>query len=332
MRASVRLLISLALAGLLLAALFAWGGVSSEELWSVWRRLSPSTYFTVLAVHSTVYLARAARFRALIPAAHRPPFRRLLGVSAAHNLASYVLPAKTGEASLVIYMRSVCGVPAAEGLASLLVSRMLDGAALCGALALACLVVGGSASSSAAWMTPLGIGLALSTLILGWLATRSERLVRACTRLARLTGLERLAIGRRITQRAAGVGAALSAAGEGRGLSIAALLTGPIWLGVFGFYAILAREFGMAPDIGLAEATFGSSLAVLANLLPINGFAGFGTQETGWVVGFATLGVSRELALSSGLGVHVVQLFNVAALGLVGHIAMALASPSSPPD
>ncbi|MAF67428.1 MAG: hypothetical protein CMJ84_17445 [Planctomycetes bacterium] len=326
MRASLRLFVSLALAGLLLAALFLWGGVSPEELWGVWRRLSPSTYFTVLAIHSAVYLARAARFRALIPRAHRPRFPSLLGVSAAHNLASYVLPAKTGEASLVIYMRGVCGVPAAEGLASLLVSRMLDAAALCGALALACLTVGGTPTAED-WWTPLGLGLALATLVMGWLAARGEWLVRTCTGLARLTGLERTALGRRVIARAVSVGAALSAAGAGGGLSVAALLTCPIWLGVFGFYAILARELGMAAEIGLAEATFGSSLAVLANLLPINGFAGFGTQETGWVVGFVTLGVSRELALSTGLGVHVVQLFNVATLGLFGHIAMAIASP-----
>ncbi|MDP6539856.1 MAG: lysylphosphatidylglycerol synthase transmembrane domain-containing protein [Planctomycetota bacterium] len=331
MRTPLRLALSLALAGLLLAALLIWGGVSPDELWEVWRRLSPSTYLTVLAIHSTVYLARAARFRALIPRPHRPRFRDLLGVSAAHNLASYVLPAKTGEASLVIYLRGACGVPAAEGLASLLVSRMLDVAALCGALCLACLAVGGSAGAGSGW-TSLGLVLALATVVIGWLATRGERLVRACTSLARLTGLERTALGRRILGRAVTVGAALSAAGGGGGLSVAAALTGPIWLGVFGFYAILARELGMAPEIGLAEATFGSSLAVLANLLPINGFAGFGTQEAGWVVGFATLGVPRELALSSGLGVHVVQLFNVAVLGLFGHVAMALTAPGSRRD
>jgi hypothetical protein len=34
--------------------------------------------------------------------------------------------------------------------------------------------------------------------------------------------------------------------------------------------------------------------------------------------------VSRELALATGAGLHVVQLVNVVAMGLVGHVVMAL--------
>jgi uncharacterized membrane protein YbhN (UPF0104 family) len=78
----------------------------------------------------------------------------------------------------------------------------------------------------------------------------------------------------------------------------------------------------MPADLGLAEYAFGSSLAVLTNLLPINSFAGFGTQEGGWVVGFGLLGVQRDLALSTGLGVHLAQLASTLALGILGHLAL----------
>ena len=69
---------------------------------------------------------------------------------------------------------------------------------------------------------------------------------------------------------------------------------------------------------------FGSSLAVFTNLLPINAFAGFGTQETGWVLGFGLLGAPREAALASGLGVHFVQLIDVCLFGILGHLALGL--------
>ena len=81
---------------------------------------------------------------------------------------------------------------------------------------------------------------------------------------------------------------------------------------------------------GDIEATFGSGLAVLTNMLPINGIAGFGTQEAGWVAGFAWLGVGRELALATGLGAHLVQLANACLFGLLGHLAMGLASRPAP--
>jgi hypothetical protein len=91
---------------------------------------------------------------------------------------------------------------------------------------------------------------------------------------------------------------------------------------VFLFYAVLARGLGL--DVSLGAAVFGSGLAIAANLLPINGLAGFGTQEAGWVVGFVILGVPRELALSTGLGAHLVQLANVILFGLMAHVALGV--------
>ncbi len=52
--------------------------------------------------------------------------------------------------------------------------------------------------------------------------------------------------------------------------------------------------------------------------------AGFGTQEGGWVLGFGLLGVERELALSTGIAVHLAQLFNTALFGAIGHVAMGM--------
>jgi len=95
-----------------------------------------------------------------------------------------------------------------------------------------------------------------------------------------------------------------------------------MWLGIFAFYHLLAHSFGLPQELGLASVAFGSSLAVLTNLLPVNSFAGFGTQEGGWLLGFGLLGVARELALSTGLGVHLAQLASTIVLGLAGHAAM----------
>jgi uncharacterized membrane protein YbhN (UPF0104 family) len=110
------------------------------------------------------------------------------------------------------------------------------------------------------------------------------------------------------------------------GTSVARLfaITAIIWTCVFGFYAMLARGFGLPARIGPLEAVFGSGLATLSNILPINALAGIGTQEAGWVLGFGVLGIDRETAFSTGLAVHLVQLFNVVAMGFAGHVAMGL--------
>ena len=48
-----------------------------------------------------------------------------------------------------------------------------------------------------------------------------------------------------------------------------------------------------------------------------------GTQELGWITGFNQfLGVDYEVALSTGMGVHLIQLFNIVAMGLLAHVCM----------
>jgi len=81
---------------------------------------------------------------------------------------------------------------------------------------------------------------------------------------------------------------------------------------------------GIGTQIGLAEATFGSALAMVTSLVPLSAFANFGTFEAGWVGGFGLLGVDRETAVATGVGLHVVQLVHVVFLGVLGHIGMAL--------
>lgn len=321
----MRFLLSLAVAAALLALLVAWGGVSVAELLETARGLSLSTYGAALGVHAGIYLLRAVRFRQLVPPPARPALSRVIAASAAHNLAAYVLPAKTGEAALVLYLRGSASLAAAPALATLVVSRLLDLATLAGSIGAASLTLALTAPGGArAWMLPAGLVLLAGALGFGFLCASSDRLVRLVAHLARLAGAERRSLGRRCLARVDEVAGALRLAGADGRLGRAALLSLPLWTGVFVFYALLARDLGLAPYADLARAVFGSGLATAFNLLPVNGLAGFGTQEAGWVAGFMLVGAPRDIALAAGIGAHLVQLWNVALFGLAGHVAMGL--------
>ena len=137
--------------------------------------------------------------------------------------------------------------------------------------------------------------------------------------------MHHLRIGEGALKKANQLAVALRSTRSGGRLALAAFVTVPVWLLVFGFYALLAREMGLPRELSFAEATFGSSLAVMFNLLPINAMAGVGTQELGWVTGFnKLLGVDESVALSTGIGCHVIQLFNVVAMGIVAHLLMGV--------
>lgn len=328
-RTALRILLSSALALGLLWALAAWGDLSFADFVTALRRLTLGEYLLALAIHVGIYAVRAQRFRTLIPGPARPPFLGTCAASSAHNLAAYVLPAKTGEATLVLYLKASQGVGGGAGLASLLVSRLLDLGTLAAGLGAACLLlVASDFPGLPAFCLPLGVGLLIGAAVFGLVVGGGERPVYGGLALARRLGLGRSSVGSRIAGVVERVAAALAEAGSDGRFLRAALLSIPIWLGVFLFYAVLARAVGLGAEIGLVEATFGSGLAVASNLLPINAFAAFGTQEAGWTLGFGWLGVERDLALSTAVAVHLVQLFDVVLLGVLGHVAMGAGARS----
>lgn len=333
-KASLRIALSLGVAGLLLACLLVFGDVDLREVGANLRRMPPSVFFTALGIHVGIYVFRALRFRLLLPHGSRPRFGRLMVLTAAHNMASYLMPAKTGEASWLIYMKSQCGVGTSSSLASLVIARMLDGAVLCGSLALACLMIGLSheyddtlfqETEAQVFLATVGSGLALLVVVFLALAWRADLLLRLLTVTFRYMRLHHWSAGEKVVAKLYQASVALRDAGKAHLLGGALLCSIPIWLGVFSFYDLLGNQLGLESyDKSFVEMIFGSSLAVAANLLPVNGVAGAGTQEGGWLLGFGMLGVPKTDALQSSLGAHAVQLFNVVAMGMIAHVFMGL--------
>jgi uncharacterized membrane protein YbhN (UPF0104 family) len=314
----------LVLAGGLVFLLLYWSETSLADVWRTTRTLTPGAFLASLGVQALIYALRAGRLWVLFPRRPRPPVLRLIPISAAHSLATYVLPAKTGEASLVVYLRALCALPATEGLALLLVSRILDLTVVAGSLGAACVLLSlGGAFAELEWLGALGGLLCVLALLFAWLSAKGGDLVDLVLRLLRRTGLDRTRLGTRSIDLAQRVAEAMRSIGRGR-FWLGVLVSLPIWVGVYLFYAILARAFGLS-DLPFVEAVFGSSLAVLSNLLPVNGFAGFGTQDVGWVAGFTALGADREIATQSALAFHLVYLANMVGFGLLGHLVLGFA-------
>jgi uncharacterized protein (TIRG00374 family) len=323
--AGVRLFLSVAIATLLLWLLMAFSDVTVADLLATWSKLSWKVYLAALLLHVALYVLRAVRFQILIPPDKRPAFGRLSVICAAHTMAAFILPAKIGEATYVLYLRNVCGVGAAEGIASLVISRVLDAATLFLGLAAACFALEWTGAYPALdWLAPLAVALTLCSAVLFYLSARGDLLVRMAVTLTRLLRLDRARSGARLLAKVETIAQALRQAGARRRLLGATLVSLPVWACIFLFCAVLARGLGLPQETTLADATFGSSLAILASFVPVSAFANFGTLETGWVLGFGVLGVPRDLAIATGTGLHLVQLINVVALGVLGHIGMGI--------
>jgi len=316
----VRVLVSLAVAGVLVVLLAKWSGVGAAEVQAALGRLTLGCYLSALGLHVLLYLLRAWRFHVLLGKESRGSFAAQLGVTLSYGMASIVLPAKVGELSYVVYSGRALGVKAETALAVLVVARVLDLATLALGMGVACLLVSGPGWLGSAGVAALALGALL--FFAGW---HGEWFVRGGVWASRVARMDRWRVGAKVIARVEGLGVALEEAARGKKLGGAVLLSLAAWVCVFLFCAVLARGLGIA-DASFAEVVFGSGLAMLTSLVPISAFASVGTLEAGWVVGFGVFGVPRDLALATGAGLHVVQLVNVAALGLIGHVLMAFAT------
>jgi uncharacterized protein (TIRG00374 family) len=327
LKIAVRVLVSLCVAAALLVLLMVLGHVDLADVRRTCASLSLEVYLESLAIYVCIYLLRTVRFRILLPPEHRPSFGATFSINAAYQMAALTLPARIGEATFVVYSNRVSDVPASEGLAALVVARVLDLATLALGLSIACLALAASGGySNLPWLGWVGAASGAVAIVLFLLSARGDLLLALSDAIARALELDRFERGRKLLAMTEKTSEALRRAG-GRGpLVRAALVSLPTWLLVFLFCAVLARGLGLPSETTLAQATLASAFAILMSLVPLSAFASFGTLETGWVIGFGLVGIDAKLATATGLGFHFVQLVDIVLLGVIGHVGMGLAT------
>ncbi|MFZ5559789.1 MAG: lysylphosphatidylglycerol synthase transmembrane domain-containing protein [Patescibacteria group bacterium] len=80
-----------------------------------------------------------------------------------------------------------------------------------------------------------------------------------------------------------------------------------IWLTMYFLNYILVRSLGL--EFGFFENVFVATFCLITSVLPIHGFIGLGTTEGSWAIGMLLLGYSKGIAITSGFGIHIINLF-----------------------
>lgn len=325
----MKLALSLAVAVGAILLLFLWGGVDIADVGRAAASIHPGVFALALLIQASIYVFRAIRLRVLVKAAGGADVAlpKLTAASAAWILDSHILPAKVGEASLVIHLGRV-GVKAEHGLVGLLLSRLFDLATLVGVLGVTCLAMGaGGGREGLPWLNSLGGVLLLGAAVLVLGILRGHRAVALLRAMATKVGLSGTSIGERVDAFAAKVEAAFASVPR-RALVAAALWSLPVWAAVLGVYGVLGTGVGLS-GLSPFDLVFGASLAILGSLVPINGFLGFGMLDMGWAWGFAAVGVPQEHAVATGLAFHTLYLVGVGILGALGHAGLIDRSKAS---
>jgi hypothetical protein len=283
------------------------------------RGVSPAALALGLLLHMFTYLLRCFRFRLLIHSA-RPSLGSLFEIVTVHNLMNHVLPFRTGELSYFYLIRSLHGVPVAEGLSTLAICRMMDlmAFALFYPIAIVLLYLQGFAFPDYIWIVLWAVVPLFFVLagLLAVLAVRGQALVRFLRRLAGGGPVAGSPLVLRILDKLEETARSFGHLGT-PGVYLGAFLLSLAILAVIYFVVhILLAAMGYPMSILLV--VFCSTLASLGQLLPLYSFGGFGTLEAGWTVGCVMAGFSKEMGMASGLSFHIIVLGYVTVMGMYG--------------
>jgi uncharacterized membrane protein YbhN (UPF0104 family) len=279
------------LASAILIAVIVW--VEVQLGWAgvlgAWSDVPLTTLAVLVLLTLVSFGLRAWRVWLYFGVADGHPFSAYLRISLIHNAFNNFLPARLGEASFPVMMKSGFGVRLVDSAAGLLWIRVMD---LHFLLLLFALV---AIAEIGAVMIPIAIAILAGPALLPWFL--------------------RLAISRRVAP-VARVAAKLSdnaPASWGNALRLYAV-TATVWTTKLAALTVLATLF---IDIPGTRGLLGVIAADLSSVLPIHGLAGSGTFEGAMLAALVPLGVPADDVLLAAVNVHVyiliVTLFSVPA-------------------
>lgn len=298
-RTSTRLIINLILSLSIFVAFVVW--IESAFQWStilsMWKHLPISLTAIAFSLFSISYLLRSVRLWIC--------FDELRGISGIvisikvmfiHNFFNNLLPMRTGEAAFPLLLKKQAGIEFSRSLPALLVFRFLD---LMFLLIVASFVVVGDL------YLPLRMLLAMAVFLVPfvlWLLHHRLKMEIA-KQQGRISDL--------LLKLISGIPERFSVFCQ---VYFWTIMNWSIKLLLFAF---MLQQFA---DIPYTSALLGSMTGELSSVLPIHGFAGAGTYETGIAFGLVVHGISLSQAVIAGTNLHLFILSTTIVLGFIGWI------------
>ena len=296
-RAVVFFLISIVLVGVLL-----WKMDIAQAL-SSFRNAHLGWVLVACCAYFLSNFCKAVRYRAMLRHLNIGLFE-MFAITSYQNFYNQIMPARTGELTLVYYLKTLGNAKISKGLHVLLVTRIYDfiivAAFFVGSVAL----YYGRKSSPA--LVAAGVGFLLfSIAVLFYL----KHIIRWGMDFFNLTmralGLEKKKLVMKFNEKMEPVVREFVEYDTLKEVPVLVLTSVLVWsvLYVFAYVTILAWRV----EINFLLSIAGSTGQVLANVLPINSFGSFGTLEAGWAGGYMLAGMKRQDAIATAFGYHIIN-------------------------
>ncbi len=276
--------------------------ISLRDLYTLLRTIDPLW----LALGSFAYLLanllRAIRFRWLIHSKDIP-FPDLFRITSFYHLSLMVLPSKLGELSYPYLLNKMSGRNVTEGLASLVVSRVYDFFIILLILLFVFIRYQTLFRVNPFFLIPVVIFLILLMILvffyigrlLKWFSNILGKIFNRPGRNASFVSWIRQKMDEMAED---------SDSIKARKTYFPVTLTSVAsWVMIFSVFYAYMKGFGV--EVSSTRLILGSTIAVIGNALPVSGIGNWGTLEAGWAAGFLMVGLSKEKAITTGFGIHI---------------------------
>jgi uncharacterized protein (TIRG00374 family) len=232
-----------------------------------------------------------------------------------------VLPSKLGELSYPYLLNRIGGISMTEGLASLIASRVYDFFIILVIFLFSSLAFQNLFKVNLLFILLFTFFLILLILLVFFYMDRLLTLIsKVCRNIFKTFGKEESKTSLWVQKKIHEVSEDFYAIRAKKTYLAVALTSIISWFMIFLTFQAFLLGFGV--EISLLKVLFGSTVAVIANALPIGGIGNWGTLEVGWAAGFLLTGLSKEKAIATGFGVHILIFITCALLGLLSWVTL----------
>lgn len=282
--------------------------------------IDPLYLFVGFGLYVLSYFFRALRFRILLN--KKVGLKNLFTIVCVHNMMNNILPARTGELSYIYLLKKHHNKTAGEGIATLFVARVFDIISITLLFSVSALMIKDLPDMVAKVVFFIVFFLALVIVFLITLLYSGNSFLNLVGMFFERFGLEdKRIVGYMLRKGSETVESFEMIKTNGRFIEMFTISIG-IWLSLYLLNYTLVIAMGI--NLNFFTIVLASTFAVFTTVLPIQGVGGFGTIEGGWAIGFVAAGLTKEVAISSGFGVHIITIFYFIIIGLFGYSVIKL--------
>lgn len=262
------------------------------------------------------YFLRALRFHILLNG--EVGIWDLFNIVCVHNMVNSILPARTGELSYIYLLKKLHNKNTGEGIATLFVVRVFDFISISSLFFISILMMHNLPEiiMKAVWVIA---GFMILIVIFSiTLLYSGESFLNIVRRFFRKFNLDKKYFADYLLRKGKEVVENFKKIKNNGKIIEIAIVSIAIWLSAYSLAYMLLT--GMKIPLNFFQVLLASTFSLFTTVLPIQGIGGFGTYEGGWTIGFIAMGLTKEVAISSGFAYHIIIIAYFVILGLIATV------------